>query len=367
MENKKMDYSLLLVTLMLVGFGLLMVFSSSYYYAIDKFDDKMHFFNSELKWIIVGIVAMMVASRVNYKVYKKIAVPFYIVSVILLVYVLVNGTTFNEAQRWISIGKQTFQPAEISKIATVFFFAYYLDKHYDKMNKLKHLLPLLGLIALNAGLIMKQPNMSTAVILTGISMIMLFVGGLYWRYVLVTIGGGGVLGYTLIKMADYRMDRWTAFLNPFAFSDDESYQVVQGLYALGTGGPFGVGLGMSTQNKLYIPEPQNDFILATIGEEFGFIGMIILLVLFLILVYRCVKIAFNAPDKFSMFVATGISSQLALQVLMNFAVVTSSMPATGISLPFISYGGTSIAVLLASMGVMLNISKQGIRRTRSGE
>ncbi len=366
MGKKRMDYSLLLVTFMIVAFGLLMVYSSSYYYAMDKFNDSMYFFRPELRWIIFGSIAMLVASKVNYKFYKKIAIPLFIINVILLAYVL-KAPKIKDVNRWIVFNGLSFQPAEITKASTVFLFAYLIEKNYKYINKASVVLTYLAIIAINGFLIMEEPNMSTAIIVVGISAVMIFVGGLHWRYVILLSGIGVAGGWALVQSADYRLKRYTAFLDPFADPDDTGFQVVQSLYALGSGGVHGVGLGMSTQNKLYIPEPQNDMILATIGEEFGFIGLVILMVLFLILIYRCAKIAINAPDKFSMFLGVGFTAQIALQVIMNFAVVTSSMPVTGVSLPFVSYGGTSISILLASIGVMLNISKHCITRTNSGE
>ncbi|MBF4691604.1 putative lipid II flippase FtsW [Fusibacter ferrireducens] len=357
MKTNRIDYTLLIVTLLLAAFGLLMVFSSSYYYAIEKMQNKTHFFLADIRWVSVGVVVMLVASQVNYKSYKKLAIPALIVSLVLLVYVLLFGTEINHAKRWIYIGEQSFMPAEIAKIGLILFFSYSLEKNYTRLNELPVLGTYVGIIGICGFLVMKQPNMSTAVIIAGILCIMLFVAGLYWRYTLTVLLGGSAIAWALVKSAPYRMRRWTSFMDPFHDPTDDSYQVVQSLYALGTGGVRGVGLGMSTQNKLYIPEPQNDFILATIGEELGFIGTVLLLVFFLILIYRCVKIAMNAPDRFSFFMATGITAMLTLQVIMNYAVATSSMPATGISLPFISMGGTSLVILMGSVGILLNISK----------
>ena len=367
MTPKKMDYTLFIVTMILVAFGLLMVFSSSYYYAIELGKDKMFFFNSELKWSILGIVAMLVASVFNYKYFKKLAIPAYLLNIVLLVWVLLKGVTLNNAQRWIAIGTQTFQPVEFTKIATVFFMAYLLEKRYNKINQIKVLLPLIPLIGISVYLIDLQPNLSSAIIVAGIACIMIFIAGLRWLYILVLGSGVVAIIYNMIITVEYRRTRWFAFLNPFQAKDDDAWQIIQSLYALGSGGLFGVGLGMSTQNKLYIPEPQNDFILATIGEEFGLVGTVVLLALFLILIYRCIKIAMNAPDVFSMFIASGITGMLSLQILMNYAVATSSMPVTGVSLPFISYGGTSILTLLGSIGVMLNISKYCGERSTKGD
>lgn len=357
MQTKRMDYMLLVVTLVLVSFGILMVFSSSYYYALDKMQDKTHFFFNDLKWVAVGVLAMLVASVVPYGFYRKIALPALIISIFLLIYVLFNGFVINNAKRWIIIAGQQFMPAEIAKIGSIMFFAYALEKNGKYLNKLSILGVYLVLIATFVILIMEQPNMSTAIIIAGILAIMVFVAGLRWLHTFVLGTGAIAIGWLYLKSAEYRMNRWTAFLDPFKYSNDESWQVVQSLYALGTGGIFGVGIGMSTQNKLYIPEPQNDFILATIGEELGLIGTVGLLVVFLILIYRCVKIAINAPDHFSFLLATGISAMFSLQILMNYAVATSSMPATGVTLPFISYGGTSVVIMLGAVGILLNISK----------
>lgn len=365
MKQNKMDYPLLVVTLGLLSFGLLMVFSSSYYYAIDKMQDKTHFFTTDLKWIVLGIVAMLFASVVNYNTYKKIAMPLFVVSIALLVYVLIGGRVINNAQRWIYIGSQGFQPAEVAKIGMIIFFAYSLEKNHLYVSKLKYLGIYIGIIGLIVLLIMKQPNMSTAVILAGVMVIMLFIASLNWLYAVLFAGAGAFIGMLLVYDAPYRLNRLTAFLDPFKYKNDESWQVIQSLYALGTGGVFGVGLGMSTQNKLYIPEPQNDFILATVGEEFGLIGTVGLLIMFLILLYRCVKIAMNAPDIFSTLLASGITTMLGLQILMNYAVATSSMPATGVTLPFISYGGTSVLIMLGSVGIMLNISKHSMNRSQN--
>lgn len=362
MKNSKMDYTLFVVTLILVSFGILMVFSSSYYYAIDKMQDKTHFFFNDLKWVALGVFAMIVASMVPYKIYRKVAIPLFLLSLFLLVYVLFKGVVINNAQRWIYIAGQGFMPAEIAKIGAITYFAFMLELNYKQINKPRVLIIYIGIIILMVFLIMEQPNMSTAVILGGILAIMLFVAGIWWRYTLSIIGLGALGAWMLIMKASYRLSRWTAFMDPFKYKNDESWQVIQSLYALGTGGIYGVGVGMSTQNKLYIPEPQNDFILATVGEELGLLGTVGLLCLFLILIYRCIKIAMNAPDVFSTLMATGISAMFGLQILMNYAVATSSMPATGVTLPFISYGGTSIVIMLGAVGILLNISKYSMKQ-----
>ncbi len=361
MKAGRIDYGILILTLLLVSFGILMVFSSSYYAALDLMQNKMHFFVREVRWVAAGIVVMLIASMFPYWWYKKLAVPLFVVSLVLLVYVIFRGTAIKGASRWIYIKGQGFMPAEISKVASILFFAYALEKNRDRLNKLGVLAVYFTLIAVQFLLIMKQPNMSTATIIVGITAVMLFVAGLQWRYVFGALIGGTGVFWIFVKSEAYRMRRWLSFMDPFAYKTDESWQVIQSLYALGSGGITGVGVGLSTQNKLYIPEPQNDFILATIGEELGLIGMIGLLIVFLLLIYRCVKIALNAPDTFSLLVASGIIAMVSLQTLMNYAVATSSMPATGVTLPFISYGGTSLIILMGVMGIMLNISKYTIK------
>lgn len=366
MQKGRIDYGVLVYTLLLVAFGVLMVFSSSYYWAIASMQNKTHFFIKEIQWVTAGIAAMLIASFVPYKAYKKIAIPLFAVSLFLLVYVLFKGTTVNNATRWIYIGSQGFMPAEVSKIASIFLFAYLLEKNRHRLNHLGVLAVYLGLIGIQFILIMKQPNMSTATILVGITGSMIFVAGLSWKYVAAALTSGIAVFWFFVKSADYRMDRWMSFMDPFAYKAKESWQVIQSLYALGTGGVRGVGIGMSTQNKLYIPEPQNDFILATIGEELGLIGTVGLLIVFLLLLYRCVKIALNAPDTFSLLLSCGIISMIGLQMLMNYAVATSSMPATGVTLPFISYGGSSLLITMGAIGILLNISKYCIQK-KDGE
>lgn len=361
MKPGRMDYALMIITLILVSFGVLMVFSSSYYYAIDSMQNKTHFFYSELKWVAIGVFAMLVASAVPYKIYRKVALPLFILSLFLLVFFLFKGEVRNNARRWIYVMGQGFMPAEVTKVACILFFSLALEKNKERLNQLSVLSIYVGLIGLQVFLIMKQPNMSTAIIVAGIMGVMIFVAGLYWRYTIAIVGLAGVAGWLMVQNASYRMSRWTSFLDPFKYKTDESWQVIQSLYALGTGGVRGVGIGMSTQNKLYIPEPQNDFILATVGEELGLIGTVGLLLLFLLLLYRCVKISMNAPDTFSLLLGTGVTAMLGLQTLMNYAVATSSMPATGVTLPLISYGGTSLMITLGAIGIMLNISKYSLK------
>lgn len=368
MTKKQMDYTLLFVVLLLVSIGILMVYSSSFYYAMDKWNNKMYFFEKELMWAVIGLVGMLIASRVNYRIYGRISVVLMIVSLILLVYVLATGKVIGGAQRWISIGPITIMPGEIAKFAAVVFMAQSLSKNYKKLNKLAEgLLPYLVLIGIYFALILKQPNFSTAVTLSAVMFVMLFIAGLPLIYVFMLGMGGFGGGVYFMLSASYRLKRFTTFLDPFADPTSNGWQIVQSLYALGSGGLFGVGIGKSTQNKLYLPEPQNDFIFATIGEEFGFIGTVLIISLFIVLIWRGIKIAINAPDRFGCFLAGGITATIAIQTMINIAVATSSVPTTGVPLPFISFGGNSLALLMGQIGILLNISRYQTQETFNHE
>ena len=360
LKLKSGDFWLMLFTLMLVLFGLIMVFSASYYSSISQDGNPYSYLVRHGAWVVFGLVAMAFGALFDYRKYKKCALPILIVSVILLVLVLTPlGQTTNGATRWIKVGPVTLMPGEIAKIAAIIFVAWFLSEDASRIKSLKiGILPLLGIIAVYGALIVKQPNLSTAITVCGIIIAMMLVAGLKWRYV-ATAGGIGVVGILsiVIFMKDtYWYNRLTSFTDPFQDALGDGYQAVQSLLALGSGGLFGVGLGKSVQKNLYLPEPQNDFIIAIIGEELGFIGVLLLMAAYLVLIWRCVHICINAPDRFSMLLASGITAMLAIQVILNIAVVTSSMPPTGIILPFVSYGGNALLIFTGAMGIMLNIS-----------
>lgn len=364
-KKNSYDFTLLITVLILVTIGIIMIFSSSQYYSFYNFNkDSYHFLKKHLAWVVIGLAALVVMMNVNYKRYKKLAFPGYIVSVILLIVVLTPlGMKINNAQRWIRLAGITIMPGEIAKIAAIVFVAASLSNRTSKLKYFfKGVLPYLLVIAIYMGLILLQPNLSTAMTIALIVMAMLFVAGMRWLHLFGLAGlGVGMVG-VLIAIAPYRKARLTTFLDPFKDPRGNGYQVIQSLYALGSGGLSGVGLGRSVQNKLYLPEPQNDFIFATIGEELGFIGCFTVMILFLFLIWRCIKVCIGTKDQFGCYLATGITAMIAIQVMINIAVATSSMPVTGIPLPFISYGGNSVVLLLGSVGIMLNISKQANRQ-----
>lgn len=365
LKLKSGDFWLMLFTLMLVLFGLIMVFSASYYSSISQDGNPYSYLVRHGAWVVFGLVAMAFGALFDYRKYKKWALPILIVSVILLVLVLTPlGQTTNGATRWIKVGPVTLMPGEIAKIAAIIFVAWFLSEDASRIKSLKRgILPLLGIIAVYGTLIVKQPNLSTAITVCGIIIAMMLVAGLKWRYV-ATAGGIGVVGILsiVIFMKDtYWYNRLTSFTDPFQDALGDGYQAVQSLLALGSGGLFGVGLGKSVQKNLYLPEPQNDFILAIIGEELGYIGVLLLIALYCLFIWRGIHIALNAPDQFGLLLASGIVLMVAIQVILNIAVVTSSMPPTGINLPFISYGGNALLIFMFSAGVLLNISRHGLK------
>ena len=365
LKLKSGDFWLMLFTLMLVLFGLIMVFSASYYSSISQDGYPYSYLVRHGAWVVFGLGLMAFGALFDYRKYKKLAIPVLIGSVILLVLVLTPlGQTTNGATRWLNVGPVTIMPGEIAKIAAILFVAWFLSEDAGRIKSLtRGILPLLGVIAVYGALIVKQPNLSTAITVCGIIIAMMLVAGLKWRYV-ATAGGIGVVGILSIVVfmkESYWYNRLTSFTDPFQDALGDGYQAVQSLLALGSGGLFGVGLGKSVQKNLYLPEPQTDFILAIIGEELGYIGVLLLIVLYCLFIWRGIHIALNAPDQFGLLLASGIVLMVGIQVILNIAVVTSSMPPTGINLPFISYGGNALLIFMFSAGVLLNISRHGLK------
>lgn len=363
-KYKSIDLTLTFTIVILVLLGVMMVFSSSYYFAMAVWDDKFLFLKKELFWVLLGTISLFITMNIDYHFWRKISLPVFIGSIILLLLLFTPlGMEIKGARRWLDIGPTTLMPSEFAKFAIIIFVPDLLVKRRRFLHLFKEgMVPFLVLIALYAGLIILQPNLSTAITVSLLIVAMIFVAGVRKSH-LIGIGAIGLAAIALaISTSNYRMRRFTTFLDPFKDVQGDGYQVVQSLYALGTGGTFGSGLGQSILNKLYIPEPQNDFIFATIGEELGFVGGVFIILVFLTLIYRGVKIAINAPDLYGTLVATGITSLVAIQVMINIAVATSSMPVTGLPLPFISYGGNFLFLLLTLMGILLNISKHTIDR-----
>lgn len=361
-EKKSSDFALIFIITLLVIFGIIMVFSSSYYYALAKKGDAYYFLKRDLIWAAVGFIAMIVTSHINYKIYKKIAPILFPASIILLLLVFSPlGVEINYARRWIGTGVVTIMPGEVAKICVIIFCAWFLSIKPERIKSFKKgVLPLLLIIITYFVLIILQPNLSTAVTISMIIVVMMFAAGMkiFHLFGLFITGVIGII--FMIILEPYRMQRLTSFMDPFSDPMGSGYQVIQSLLALGSGGLFGVGLGRSIQKTLYLPEPQNDFIFAIIGEELGFLGCTALIVCFMLLIWRGIHVAINAPDLFGSLLAVGIISMIAIQVIINIAVATSFMPPTGIALPFISWGGNSLLIFMGAAGILLNISKHTI-------
>lgn len=353
------DSVIFYTTILLVFIGIIMVFSASYVQSSFKHHDAYYFLKRNVLYAVLGFISMMFISNIEYTFWKKNAKAIGIVAAILLVLVITPlGIKANGARRWLGVGGLTIQPAEIAKFATIIITAKIIEIRYDKMKSLtKGVLPVLIVPIVFFGLIMCQPNMSTAGTIILVVFVMIFVAGMNMKFVIAMLGSGVAAFLVLALTSEYRLKRILSFLDPFQDPLGDGYQVIQGLYALGSGGLFGMGLGKSQQKWFYIPEPQNDFIFAIIGEELGLVGCAIVIMLFVILVYRCVRIALKCSNVFACMTVIGIGAQIGIQAALNIAVATSSMPVTGVALPFISYGGTSLVIFMSAVGIVLNISK----------
>lgn len=365
-SGNRVDLPLLIVVLMLVALGLVMVLSASSPTALAESGKSYTYFRTQCIAACLGLFSMIVLSKINYNIYKHFYKLIYILSIAILFLVLlpVIGSGANGARRWINIGIG-IQPSEITKIGLIIWVAGYYS---DPKNKIQGfwkscLKPLVAVGIPILILRIVQNHLSAGIIIGLVTVIMIIMSGCQLKY-LVWLAGG-VLGacaiaFPFVKdklMSSFRSDRIMAWLDPWANTSGTSYQTVQGLYAIGSGGLFGVGLGESTQKYLYIPEAHNDFIFAILAEELGFVGCAIVLALFTVLIVRGVSIAINAKDSFGSLIAIGITALIAVQVILNIAVVTNTIPNTGISLPFLSYGGSSLVILLSAMGILMNISR----------
>lgn len=353
--NNPIDFTLLITIILLIGIGLVMVLSASSPSALAISGDSYKYFNKQLLFAVLGVIAMMAISKIDYRFYQKFYKHAWWLSAALLVAVKLIGKNVNGAQRWIYITETlSFQPSEIVKFLVIVFYAGILVKNRDDLpyfwkGLVKHICMVAPLIAL----LILEPHFSASIVIVGIVCIMMIVAGCKFSQFVAVGGGVGIPAIVLlIVKSPYRLKRVVSFLDPWKDATDTGWQVIQSLYAIGSGGLFGVGLGDSKQKYLYIPEPHNDFIFSIIGEELGFVGCTVIIVLFAIFIWRGILIAMRAPDMFGSLVAVGITALVGIQVVINIAVVTSSMPATGMPLPFFSYGGTALFILLCQMGVL---------------
>lgn len=346
------DYTLLITVLLLLALGLIMVLSASSPTSLSESGNSYKYFIKQSIFAVAGIICMYMISKIDYRFYRKLYKPSYILSIILFILVLIIGKKINGARRWIFVTETlSFQPSELVKFLMIIFYAGILTKNRKELGNffkgwVKHLAFLIPIIAL----LLLQPHLSASIVIIGICVVMMIMAGCKPMQMIIP---GLVLGIPtligIIILEPYRLSRVTTFVNPWSDELGKGWQVIQSLYAIGSGGLFGAGLGQSKQKYLYLPEPQNDFIFSVLAEELGFIGCVFVIVLFAIFIWRGILIAMKAPDMFGSLVAIGITSLVAIQVIINIAVVTSSMPATGMPLPFFSYGGTALFILLCEM------------------
>ncbi len=356
-HKPEVDKTLFYLILSLVVIGLVFVADISAPQALNFFDDKFHFIKQQVVWATVGVLAMIIISNIHYSFWKKLAVPIFFTTVILLVAVLIPGISLKAlgARRWISVGSINFQPSEVVKLALALYLAKVADSKITK--PLAFFIPL----AIVCGLIMLQPDLGTTLVVGFIGITQIFVSGVPIVYFLGSLFAGILGVIVLIISSPYRRDRLMTFLQVGADPLGKEYHIRQILLALGSGGLFGLGIGQSKQKYLFLPEASTDSIFAAIAEEIGFVGSIALIVLFAVFIYRAFKISEKAPDLFSKILALGITAWIGGQMILNISAMTALTPLTGIPLPFFSYGGTSLSMILASCGILLNISRYGER------
>ena len=357
------DMPFLILVMLVLAVGLICLFSAGYSYAYYWEEDSYYFIKRQLIFAAIGVAAMLFASMIDYHILHRFALLIMGLSLILLVVALFMPSSIG-IHRWIYVpGIGQFQPSEIAKFGLILLFAHLISLNYKKMKTFTHgYLPFMLILGVTCGLVFLEPHLSGTMLLLAIGLVMMFIGGTRALYLGATLGLGGAAAGYMIFVKGYELDRIHVWLHPFeAFSEsatrDDAWQTIQSLYAIGSGGLMGQGLGNSRQKHLFLPEPQNDFIFAVVCEELGFIGALLIILLFALLIWRGFVIGMKAPDKFGSMLAIGLTAQVAIQVVFNMAVVTNTIPNTGISLPFFSYGGTSLVMLLAQMGVVLAVSR----------
>lgn len=358
----QIDFVLFATIMLLVSIGVVMVYSASSYYSAFKFNDPEYFLKKQLLWACVGCVSMVIAIKIDYHIIKKYTGIIMVITVVLLLAVFAFPA-INGAKRWIPLGFASIQPSEITKYTVVIFMAKSLDQKGEKVKEfLKGVFPYLLVSGFYAGLVLLEKNLSIASVIMIVTIIILFAVGAKFLH-LFAIGSALVAAVGALTILEpYRMARLMNFTNPFADSQGDGYQLVQSLLALGSGGVTGSGIGQSRQKCLYIPEPHTDFIFSIIGEELGLIGGAFIILLFIIFVWRGIKTAVTAKDIYGTILAVGITSIVAIQAIINMAVVTGSMPVTGVPLPFISYGGSALVFNMFAMGILLNVSRQTVNK-----
>lgn len=351
-----------ITTVILSTFGLIMIYSASSVWAMYKYANEYKFLITQGVFLIVGIILVEILSKIDYHIYKKYATSILFLCILLLILVLIPGIgkVRNGSRSWFGIGGFGIQPSEIAKVGLIIFTSKYLSKNERDMKSIKRgIIPILSIITFVFSLIILEPDFGTAMVLTLTLITMIFVSDAKISF-FASMGIIGILGVVaLILIAPYRMARITSFLNPWVDPLGSGFQIIQSLYAIGPGGLLGMGFMKSRQKYFYLPEPQTDFIFSIISEEFGFLGVIIVTSLFFVMFYLSLKVFFKTRDLFGKYLAFGLSFGIILQALLNLSVVTGLVPVTGVTLPFLSYGGSSLLVSMTSIGIILSIEKYG--------
>ena len=357
---KKYNKLLLLAVILISLFGLLMIYSSSNIWAEYKYNDPYKYLKSQAIFLIIGYILMIIISKFPYQNYKKLANIIFLTCTIMLILVLIPGigTVRNGSRSWFGIGSLGLQPSEFAKLGLIIFTSKYLANNTKELKNIKKgVLPILGVLLLIFGLIMLEPDFGTGVVIVMTIIVLLFISGVKINF-FIKIGILGLIGIiVLILIAPYRLERIVSFINPWTDPLGSGFQIIQSLYAIGPGGLLGLGFGNSIQKHFYLPEPQTDFIFAIISEEFGFLGVLIVATLFITIIYSGLKISMKCQDNFGKLLSFGITFGLAFQTILNLMVVVGLLPVTGVTLPFLSYGGSSLLISLINMGILLNIDK----------
>ena len=357
-ERGMIDMPFLLLTVLLVLIGVIMMFSASYASAYAKEGESTHYFARQGMFALAGIGIMLFVSRLNYQMWRMLAFPILGVTMVLMMVTPVFGLTGGGATRWIQLGPLSFQPSEVAKMAVILTFAAMISQYKDRMKTVRGLLPFAAILGFLVLTLIFQRHLSGIVIICALAAAMLFLGGVQLRWFALGLAAVAVFGFVYLNFMDYASARITAWQDPWSDPRGDGYQIVQSLYAIGSGGLMGLGLGKSRQKYLYLPEEHNDYIFPIVCEELGFVGAVVIILLFVLLIIRGYWIAMHARDRFGALMVGGISTLLALQVFFNIGVVTNFLPATGISLPFFSYGGTALMLQLFEMGLILSVSRQ---------
>ncbi len=363
-QKGKLDITFLSLILILLTIGLVMLFSASYAYSLEYYGSSYKFIINQSIYAVIGIIFMFIASRINYHIWQKLSLPIFAAILILLFALLImppmmKGMT---VKRWFAIGGFSFQPSEIAKFAVVIFFSTLIAANQKKMNSWKFVGGMFVLLIFTCGLIVLEPHLSATLLVGAIGVVLIYIGGLNRKVVIAGLAFAvGAIVLVIITQStgfiSYGADRIKYWLDPWQDPTGDGFQTIQSLLAIGSGGVLGRGLGQSRQKYLWVPEPHNDFIFSIVCEELGLIGAVVIIIIFALLVWRGFKIAMSATDKFGSLLAIGLTFQVGLQALLNIWVVTNTIPNTGIGLPFFSYGGTALVILLAEMGIVLSVSR----------